>query len=763
MRPDVATGITTPDENLPASPHGKSGDRPRADGRRGRMTAAPLRPPERRDGGACSPANRHRPDIDGLRALAVAAVILTHLQVHGFHGGFLGVDVFFVISGYLIFREILARVDDGTLSIAAFYARRMRRTVPALLVVMSVSLAVATTVLMPGELDDMARSLLGAVLFVSNIVFATQNGYFDQASAVKPLLHTWSLGVEAQFYLVAPVLALMLARLPRPGRRAALLMLGTASLAGCIALRRVSADAAFFAMPTRLFEFIVGGLAAEGLIAPIRRAWVAEATAATALATLAAVIALTSPATPLPGLLSLVPCVATAAIIHAGASHATLVGKASGVRAIAFLGTISYSLYLWHWPIIVLAQRAGLPFTPSTVVACGLLLFALSALTWRTVEQPFREPSSPLRKHASLLLPACGGSLCAVCALVLAGNGWPGRFPSTVASVASHYSDASRAPYREGRCFMTSKDRLASFDRSACLGLAADRPNVLLLGDSHAAHLWSGFREAWPDVNVLQATASGCKPRSDATGPPRCTELMRDMLDHFIPAHHLDAVVVAALWEADDVATLRRTVAALRPYTDRVIVFGPVPRYDQPASTLLARAMLHGALAGAASHLMAGVKPLDAAMREALTPLATYVSPYAILCPRDQCRMLATPGVPMQFDYHHFTREGAAWLMTTLRQQNPSLLGSRLLGPALPGPGLPGPGLPGPGLPGPGLPGPGLPGPSAINEQTVAGASDGLQEQRVGRVHLDLPSQAVHLDVDRALIAGAAGTAQRLP
>ena len=138
--------------------------------------------------------------------------------------------------------------------------------------------------------------------------------------------------------------------------------------------------------------------------------------------------------------------------------------------------------------------------------------------------------------------------------------------------------------------------------------------------------------------------------------------------------------------------------------------------------------MLHGSLDGVASHLLPGVKPLDAVMHEALAPLATYISPYTILCPQDRCTMFAAPGAPMQFDYHHLTPEGAAWLMTTLRRQTPDLLG-----------------------------------PSAINEQAVAGAAHGLQEQRVGGVHFDLSSQPVHLDVDRALIAGTARTAQRLP
>ncbi len=683
-------------------------------------------------GGRTAGARRYHPDVDGLRAVAVVAVILTHLHLPGFSGGFVGVDVFFVISGFLIVRELLRAREDG-LSIRGFYARRARRTLPALFFVSAVSLGVATLTLMPGDLDDMARSLLGTVLLAPNILFATQFGYFDQAAAAKPLLHTWSLGVEAQFYLAAPLLTLAIDRRGVAGRRLGLLLLAGASLGGCVLTRAWSPDAAFFLMPTRLFEFLVGGLLADGSIAPIARRWVAEATTGAAAATLALCVAVFSKTTPVPGPASLVPCLAAAAIIHAGSGR-TLVGAALGSRALAFIGTISYSLYLWHWPMIVLARDAGLPMTLSGLAAGAVVLLAASILTWRFVEQPFRRPSSPLRRHAGRLLPVGGLLLGGGGGLVLAGNGLPDRFPPSVAAVASTYSTGSRFPYREGRCFITSKEAPGAFDRGACLAIRPDAANVLLLGDSHAAHLQPGFRDVWPSLNLLQATASGCKPLLGATGAARCTTLMRAMLEDFIPAHHLDAIVIAALWDEADIPALRATIAAVRPYAARVVVFGPVPRYDQPASTLIARAMLRDELARVPSHLLPGVKPLDALMEAAVAPLAAYVSPYRVLCPRDRCRLLAAPGVPMQFDYHHLTREGSDWLVATLRRDDPALLGAALAGPAL-----------------------------SIDEKAVAGAAHRLQEQRVGRIRLDLPSQPVDLHVDRPLVAGAARTAQGLP
>ena len=343
----------------------------------------------------------------------------------------------------------------------------------------------------------------------------------------------------------------------------------------------------------------------------------------------------------------------------------------------------------------------------------------------------------PVRAGAAVrgrLLPAGALLLGCLCALAVAGNGWPGRFPPGVAAVAATYSTASRGPYREGQCFITSKERVDAFDRAACLRVRADAPNVLLLGDSHAAHLEPGFRDAWPGLNLLQATASGCKPVLGARGAERCTTLMRAMLEDFIPAHHLDAIVVAALWEEADLPALRATLRALRPHATRVVVFGPVPRYDQPASTLIARAMLRGELDRVPSHLLPGVKGLDALMAAAVTPLAAYVSPYRLICPGDRCRLFAAPDVPMQFDYHHLTRDGSDWLVMRLRREDGGVLGTAGAAPA-----------------------------SAVNEEAVAGAANRLQEQGVGGIRLDLASQPVDLHVDRPLVAGAARTAQGLP
>ena len=321
----------------------------------------------------------------------------------------------------------------------------------------------------------------------------------------------------------------------------------------------------------------------------------------------------------------------------------------------------------------MLARAAALPSTLPWRMAEAALLLAVATLSWRVIEQPFRAADSVWRRRAPVLVPLGGILLAGTAALVVALHGLPRRFPPDVASVAAFYSYRDARPFREGRCFITSKDRAADYDRGACLAMAPDRPNVLLLGDSHAAQLWTGLRDAWPGIGFLQATASGCKPVLGATGSARCTALMADMLARFIPAHRLDALVIAGLWDEADIAPLRATVAALAPHVGRVVVFGPMPRYDQPAATLIARSMLNNDLGAVPGHLLPGVAELDGRMRAAVAPLATYVSPYDALCAAGRCRLFARAGVPMQFDYHHLTEDGAAVMMARIREGMPDL------------------------------------------------------------------------------------------
>lgn len=252
-------------------------------------------------------------------------------------------------------------------------------------------------------------------------------------------------------------------------------------------------------------------------------------------------------------------------------------------------------------------------------------------------------------------------------------SGLPGRFSPAVASLASYADLRDQKPFREGQCFLTSHSDPADFDRAVCLATNPDKQNVLLIGDSHAAHLWTGLRDAWPGVQFLQATASGCKPVLGTSGAARCTQLMDAMFTRFIPAHRLDAVVIAALWQEADIPPLVHTLASLRAQGVHAVVMGPMPRYDQPVATLLARGLLFGDPELAWRHLVPGTARLDAQMQAAVAPLATYVSLRHLLCETVRCRLFVSAGVPIQFDYHHLTPPGSAGLMRDVKARNPAL------------------------------------------------------------------------------------------
>src|SRR6056297_20083 len=345
----------------------------------------------------------YRADIDGLRALAVLPVLAFHAGLAPFSGGFVGVDVFFVISGYLIAGLILPRIRAGRFSLLEFYERRARRLLPALFVVMAVSGALAAALFLPAELREFGQSAVAATLFASNVLFSRETGYFETEAALKPLLHTWSLGVEEQFYLLFPLLLMALAA-RRAGRVALVPVLAALALASLAlaawAVPRAPAFA-FYLLPTRLWELMLGALLAVAPLPALRRRAVREAAAAAGLAAILWAMLRYSEATPFPGPAALLPCLGAALVIHAGASGPTAVSRALSLGPVVFVGLISYALYLWHWPVLVFAEYAAVRELTTVETGAALALSGvLAALTWRFVERPFRRPAGPIGRPA---------------------------------------------------------------------------------------------------------------------------------------------------------------------------------------------------------------------------------------------------------------------------------------------------------------------------------------------------------------------------
>ncbi|WP_417380254.1 acyltransferase family protein [Gimesia sp.] len=342
--------------------------------------------------------SNYRPEIDGLRALAVIAVLLFHLGL-GFPGGFIGVDVFFVISGFLITGIIRRGLQDGTFSLMNFWERRIRRIFPAMFVVLTSTLTVGYWLLLPDELKDLGKSAIAQCLLLANVYFWQDTGYFAGPAELKPLLHTWSLAVEEQFYLLFPFLLVLTKRLSNKRLFWLLALFSFISLIYSIYGTLYEPDAAFYLLPMRAWELLVGCMLAvlplQCEAAPRRDNMIA----ATGFLAILLPIFFYSSETLFPGLAAILPVLGTAAFIFAtDKSPATFSGKMLSQRAVVFVGLISYSLYLWHWPVIVYVRTYWGYLGWSQIVIALVCSFSLSVLTWKMVETPFRRKSSPKRQ-----------------------------------------------------------------------------------------------------------------------------------------------------------------------------------------------------------------------------------------------------------------------------------------------------------------------------------------------------------------------------
>ncbi|MDX8466852.1 acyltransferase family protein [Mesorhizobium sp. VK23B] len=336
----------------------------------------------------------YRTDVDGLRAIAVIAVILFHFGVPGFRGGFVGVDIFFVISGYLITRLLVA--EGRELSLVEFYGRRMRRILPAMLMVITLSLAAGWFLLLPGDYSSLGRSAAFSAAGLGNYYFLWNTGYFDREATLLPLLHLWSLGVEEQFYLVWPALLMAASRLTR-GRQsptiAAICLVAVASFSFALHLVAVDPKQAFYVPFSRAWELALGGLLV--FVPPVGRRITSEAFGLLALCLIAASIIWLSSSQPFPGLSALAPVVGAVLLIWPH-SH-SIMGAALSSRPLRFTGKISYSLYLWHWPILVFFRHYAGGVMPTAVEASVLIAAAWGAayLSWRFVEEPLHRLRAP--------------------------------------------------------------------------------------------------------------------------------------------------------------------------------------------------------------------------------------------------------------------------------------------------------------------------------------------------------------------------------
>jgi len=395
---------------------------------------------------------QYRPEIDGLRSVAVLPVILSHAGFKIFHGGFVGVDVFFVISGFLITSILLAETSQGRFSLLTFYERRARRILPALFVVMAACLPVAYWGMLPNEFKNFGQSLVATSLFANNVLLMVTSGYWSLASEFKPLLHTWSLGVEEQFYILFPLL-LMLCRRWRPAALMALFaLLALLSLAAAEWGSRAWPNAAFYLLPTRAWELLMGSMAAALPLLrpqPVLSAGLRQSLSLAGLAMIVVSVLTFDESVPSPSLLILLPTLGAVLIIVC-ATPGTWVQRLLASKVPVTIGLISYSAYLWHQPLFAFARilEAEAP-TPSLMLALSVLSLLLAYLSWRFIEAPFRAKGRVSR--AMVFGGALVGSLCfvAVGGYLQLRQGMPERvFEASVAQQPGMYIGYNERVFR---------------------------------------------------------------------------------------------------------------------------------------------------------------------------------------------------------------------------------------------------------------------------------------------------------------------------
>ncbi|MGE3316667.1 MAG: acyltransferase family protein, partial [Planctomycetaceae bacterium] len=478
----------------------------------------------------------------------VVIVLLFHARL-GMSGGYVGVDVFFVISGYLISSLILREMSAGDFSMARFWERRIRRIASALVVVVACTTIVGSVLLLPEDFRELGQSVWAQSMLVSNVYFWRNTGYFAGPAETKPLLHLWSLAVEEQFYILLPLLLIALRRFRLVSMPTALVVLLAGSFAMSVYGVPRHPSATFYLLPTRAWELLLGSvLALRAEPRPIPR-WAAELLSGLGLAAILATALLYDSQTPFPGLGALLPCAGTALFIRANSGILTLSGRLMAARPVVFVGLISYSLYLWHWPVLVYAQYWVMGATPASIRG-GLLMVSilLAIASWRWVERPFRE-RRVFAERRSLFYGAASTFLVLLLAGVLIDrlHGVAGRFSAETLAYAAARDDMSYTndsePNEQGQW---------QFDE---VGRTNGPIDCLVWGDSHAMAVMPAIERQCRTRNArcVYALRSGTLPLYRLTSTPGfrlwpgAEEFNHAVVD-YVKSHRVENVLLAGLW-----------------------------------------------------------------------------------------------------------------------------------------------------------------------------------------------------------------------
>ncbi|MBI1196552.1 MAG: acyltransferase family protein [Phenylobacterium sp.] len=651
------------------------------------MDAATRRP------GRASGDIAYRPDIDGLRAVAVMLVVLDHASAPFMSGGYVGVDVFFVISGFLITSLIAAQRQAGRFRFADFYWRRAKRLLPALYAMILATLAVGWRLLIPSDYSLLSESALWAAGFASNVFFWLKTGgYFSADATAFPLLHVWSLSVEEQFYFLWPAALAVLLGL-RSGRlRIGLVaLLALASLAYAQYEVSLRSTAAYFLIPSRACEFLAGALLAMAWRPRRASAATANAASVLGLALILGSAVLLDARSPFPGLAALPACLGAALIIAAPLFGPSLVTALLSTRAFVFVGLCSYSIYLWHWPIVSFLRISRIPITPAITCAIVAASLAIGATSWLLLERGFRGLLDRLNRPATAVAALASAALLGLPLYIRANDGLPDRFPYALLTADQLMAERSR--YWRA---LPAKDVNLSTDAAR---------QLLVVGDSHAYDLAYAVNSqaGFSDIALVETDWQCFNFGRQAVSPsdaPHCAERLKAVL----ASRNLtaaDAVYLHDRWGGYDEAGLADMLQRLRARTAAPIyVFGPQMQFTDDVLTIskLAQrqhlATVNGINGFSRRYQRPEVARRDRALKAFFArtrfPGVRYISTLDVQCgPQLACDVLSPSGQYLYFDNQHFTLEGSRRYGAELRRRYPGLWEPARDREVRPGPGAP--------------------------------------------------------------------------
>lgn len=653
---------------------------------------------------ADKPVAGYRPDLDGLRSLAILPVVLYHYGLGMLSGGFVGVDVFFVISGFLITSLLLREIDAGKFSMVRFYERRARRILPALFFVLAVTTALAVLVLLPIDLENYGKSLVATAGFSSNVFFWREFGYFDRAAELKPLLHTWSLSVEEQFYILFPPFLLLIARLGRRRLVATLVVCLAGSLVlSVLAITRWPA-AGFYLPVTRAWELLIGALLAAGAVPIVANRRLRNGLSLVGIGLILFSAVSIEKSMAFPGWLAALPCLGAGLVIQTGLSGEAIGNRILRWKPLVAIGLMSYSLYLWHWPLLVLAKyAANRELTLPELLVILLMTFGLAFVSWRYVERPFRGRQSAVDRKRIFQLAGAGSATMLACgAMLIVFGGLPSRLPPAVLRYAQV---ASEDLAMKSGCFNPSAEDVRA-DKLCTIGADPKAsPSFLVWGDSHASRIALPIAEiarSEARFGVIAAVGS-CPPLLDVDWPVQGCRRFNTAVLEMVKRQGIGTVFLSGMWanyaegirfkrglgegtvnilsdefsqhqgvEENSVVfarALRRTVEHLIMVGARVVVIGPVPEIEAAVPEALAKAEWFGG--------RKNIGPSDAEFKDrqrhvfaALAAVAgigdtTVVYPSAVSCAAD-CSV-ERGGRVLYIDDNHLSRAGLELLKPMLQ------------------------------------------------------------------------------------------------